>query len=128
LLLFIISACLDWYKPCLSVPITDKNKLQREVFLDLFEEFAQRLKVHPQKAQVLLALPDQQVGIERALSVLSIHKINWDEYKILKKINPTIILIFLISEDLSEAVKRLSEAGFTKLKGLNSQMDVIANP
>jgi hypothetical protein len=95
------------------------------IFLDLFEEFSQRLKVHPQKAQVLLALPDQQNGVERALSVLSDHKIPWDHYKVLNTANPTIVLIFLLSEDLPEAVKGLSEAGFTTLKGLDFQRDIF---
>ena len=93
--------------------------------MDLFEEFSQRLKVHPQKAQILLAMPDRQKAIDRALSVLSTHKISWDEYKILNEINPTIILIYLLSEDLPEAVKGLSEAGFTKLKGLDFQRDIF---
>jgi hypothetical protein len=92
--------------------------------LDLFEEFAQGLTVHPQKAQILLALPDQQSAVERALTVLSIQKITWEESKVLNKANPTIILIFLSSEDLSEAVKALSEAGFTRLKGLDSPRDI----
>jgi hypothetical protein len=95
------------------------------IFLDLFEEFAQRLRVHPQKAQVLLALPDQQNGVERALSVLSTHKISWDHYEVLNNVNPTIVLIFLLSEDLAEAVKGLSEAGFTRLKGLDFQRDIF---
>jgi hypothetical protein len=43
-------------------------------------------------------------------------------------VNPTIILIFLLSEDLSEAVKGLSEAGFTKLKGLDFQKDNSQEP
>jgi hypothetical protein len=98
------------------------------IFLDLFEEFEQRLAVHPQKAQILLALPDQQKAVERALSVLSSHKINWEEYKILNEINPTVILIFLLSENLPEAVKGLSEAGFTKLKGLDHQRDITPKP
>lgn len=92
--------------------------------MDLFEEFAQRLTVHPQKAQILLALPDHQSAVERALTVLSSQKITCEESKLLNKANPAIILIFLPSEDLSEAVKALSEAGFTRLKGLDSQRDI----
>jgi len=95
--------------------------------LDQFEEFAQGLKIHPQKAQVLLALPDHQKTVERALSILSSHKIAWEEYKILNKTDPTIILILLSPQDLTAAVMGLSEAGITKLKGLNHQKGVNEN-
>jgi hypothetical protein len=92
--------------------------------LDLFEEFAQKLIVRPQRAQILLALPEQQSNVERALSVLSSQKITWEESKVLSKADPAIILILLSSENLSEAVKLLSEAGYTRLKGLDSQRDI----
>ena len=95
--------------------------------MDLFEEFEQRLTVHPQKAQILLALPDHQKAIERVLSILSSRKIAWEEYKVLNKVDPAIILIFLSPQDLTEAVMRLSEAGITKLKGLNQQKDIDEN-
>ena len=93
--------------------------------MDIFEEFAQRLNVHPSKAQILVEVKDQEEAIERALTLLNSLKINWAEYRILHKLDPTLILILLSSQDLQEAVKGLSEAGFTKMKGLNSQMDII---
>ena len=93
--------------------------------MDIFEEFAQRLKVHSLKAQILLEVYDPQAPIEKPLTILNGLGINWAEYRILHKLNPTLILIFLSSEDLQEAVKGLIEAGFTKLKGLNSQMDFV---
>ncbi len=96
--------------------------------MDIFEEFAQRLNVNPLKAQILAEVKNPEEEIERVLTLLNSLKINWTEYRILHKLNPTLILIFLSPQDLQEAVKGLSEAGFTKLKGLNSQMDIIPNP
>jgi len=93
--------------------------------LDIFEDFAQKLEVHPLKAQILLDVYDREKAIEKALAILYQLNINWAEYRILNKSNPTLILIFLSSEDLQEAVKGLCEAGFTKLKGLNSQLNII---
>ncbi len=96
--------------------------------MDIFEEYARRLNVHPLKAQILVEVKNQDEAIERALSLLNSLQINWTDYRILHKVNPTLILIFLSSQDLQEAVKGLSEAGFMKFKGLNSQMDIIPNP
>jgi len=52
----------------------------------------------------------------KALKTTCIHPIQYDVFR---KEYPAYILVFLSSEDMTQATLKLSEAGFTKVKGIN---------
>lgn len=87
--------------------------------VDRFDEFAELLKPHPIKAQILLEVNDEGETLQSALTVLKTACIHPIEYNIFRKEYPACILVFLSSEDMTQATLKLSEAGFTKVKGIN---------
>jgi len=87
--------------------------------LDRFDEFAELLKPHPIKAQILLEVNDEGETLQSALNILKTACIHPIEYNIFRKEYPACILVFLSSEDMKQATLKLSEAGFTKVKGIN---------
>ncbi len=88
---------------------------------DKFDDLAESLKVHPSKSQILMEVRPEECTLEKALVILddlNIHKV---QYEVLEKGNPSCILFFLSNEDMREAVFKLTEAGFTRVKGVNPQ-------
>ena len=85
----------------------------------LFEEYASNLSPHPSKARILLEVNSEGQSLERALNILrglGIHRIRVDR---VKKKPPELVVLLLSTDDMREAVLRLSEAGFLRLKGVN---------
>jgi len=87
--------------------------------VDGFDKFAELLKPHPIKAQILLEVNDEGETLQSALNILKTACIHPIEYNIFRKEYPACILVFLSSEDMKQATLKLSEAGFTKVKGIN---------
>ena len=87
--------------------------------MDRFDEFAELLKPHPTKAQILLEVNDDGETLENALRLLRTACIHPIEYNIFNEEYPGCILVFLSSEDIKQATLKLSEAGFIKIKGIN---------
>jgi hypothetical protein len=87
--------------------------------VDRFDEFAELLKPHPTKAQILLEVNDERETLKNALRLLRTACIHPIEYNIFSKEYPACILVFLSSEDIKQATLKLSEAGFTKIKGIH---------
>jgi hypothetical protein len=89
------------------------------LILDSFDSISQTIKVHSHKAQILLEVKAEGETLEKALSILKDSGIPSVKYDVLREEYPLIILIFLSSDDMREAVLKLMEAGFTQLKGIN---------
>jgi len=87
--------------------------------LDQFEQLEHSLKAHPYAAQLLLELRSGIESLQRILEVLNEAGIRPKNYEILEEGDTTCILLRLRGEDLKEAVFRLTEAGFSRLKGIS---------
>ena len=92
---------------------------QTENECDQFDDLAESLKVHPAKSQILIEVRPEELTLEKALVILEDLNIHQVQYEVLEKGNPSCILFFLSNEDMREAVFKLTEAGFTRVKGVN---------
>ena len=125
----LINQKISAFGTILAVSVTKLFKSQREnsisliestrTALDRFDEFAELLKPHPIKAQILLEVNDEGETLQSALTVLKTACIHPIQYNVFRKEYPACILVFLSSEDMKQATLKLSEAGFTKVKGIN---------
>ena len=88
---------------------------------DQFDDLAKLLEVHPSKSQILIEVRPEECTLKKALVILEDLNIHQVQYQVLEKGNPSCILLFLSNEDMREAVFKLTEAGFTRVKGVNPQ-------
>jgi len=87
--------------------------------MDTFDEFSQSLKAHPSKAQIVLEWQNEEQMLEKAMEILKALGIHPIHYNVLTKGNCSRVLFYLPIKDIREAALKLTEAGFTKLKGIN---------
>ena len=88
--------------------------------MDPFEEISQSLQAHPSKAQILMEVKDEGNTLESALGILKAHGVQPIEYEVIRKADPSFVLFHLSTNDMKEAVLKLTEAGFVRLKGVDS--------
>ena len=88
--------------------------------MDPFDEMSRSLKAHPSRAQILLEVENEGNTLEEAVGILKAHEIHPIEYQVIRQSDPTLVLFYLLSNDMREAVLVLTEAGFTGLKAINS--------
>lgn len=88
---------------------------------DKFDDLAESLEVHPSKSQILIEVRPEECTLEKAMVILEGLNIHQVQHKVLQKGNPSCILFFLPNEDVREVVFKLTEAGFTRVKGVNPQ-------
>jgi len=88
--------------------------------LNTFEELARLLKPKPLHAQILVELVEDRETLDKALGVLKGAGVVPLRFVPLEGELPTRVLIELSSRDMREAVLRLSEAGFSRIKGVNA--------
>ncbi len=86
---------------------------------DQFDDLAEALEVHPSKSQILIEVRPEECTLEKALIILENLNIYQVQHQVLQQGNTSCILLFLPNEDMREAVFRLTEAGFTRVKGVN---------
>lgn len=86
---------------------------------DEFEEAAMSLKAHPSQARILLEVSRSDTTLERAKAVLRGAGLEMAHQDFLREGDLSWVLLTLSSGDMREAVFLLTEAGFTKLKGIN---------
>ena len=86
---------------------------------DKFEEAALTLKPHPLHAQILLEIRASDTTLERAKTILKGAGVGAVQCKFLQKGEVSWVLLAFLSGDMREAVYLLTEAGFTRLKGIN---------
>jgi hypothetical protein len=89
--------------------------------MDSFDEISRSLQAHPSKAQILLEVEDEENTLEKALRIFKNQGIQSTEYKVIIKGNPSFVHFYLSANDMRSAVLNLTEAGFTRMKGINSK-------
>ncbi len=85
-----------------------------------FEEIWRSLKAHPSEAQILLKLDDEEGTFEEALEILQGKEGRQIKHEFISEGNFSFVLFYLPSDDMRGAVLRLTQAGFTRLKGMDS--------
>ncbi len=94
------------------------SNLQENKEINQFDELARSLRPHPSKAQILIETIPEHITLEKALGILKSLGIRQLQHEILRKGNPSCILLYLPAEGMSEAVFRLTEAGYVRVKGI----------
>lgn len=89
--------------------------------MDAFEQLWLSLKAHPSKAQILLELKDKEGTIEEALEILQGKGGRQIRFQFIDEENSSLALFYLPGNDMRWAVLRLTQAGFTRLKGMNAR-------
>jgi len=89
--------------------------------VDLIDEIFRSLQSHPSKAQILLEVEDGRKTLDRALKILEANGIQPIEYDFIRKKNPSVVRFYLSPIDMKGAVLHLTEAGFTRMKGINQK-------
>ena len=89
--------------------------------LDTFDTFSQSLRPHPSKAQIILQLRTGGPTLDCALEVLRSVGIQEIQYDYLHKGDPFLVVIYISTKDMREAVLKLTEAGFNRLNAINHQ-------
>lgn len=77
---------------------------------------------HPNNAQILIEVNSGTNSLDKAISILKNSEIEPVRYAIRRDGDPSWVLIYLVAEDMREAVFSLTEAGFIKLVGINSSV------
>jgi hypothetical protein len=91
--------------------------------LTTFEEQARRMRAKAHHAQILLELDGEPETLEKALGLMRAAGAEPLRYAPSGEGVNHRVLIELSSRDMREAVLRLTEAGFVKLKGINASQD-----
>ncbi len=86
-----------------------------------FDRLSEKLVAHPSKSQILVEVASQGNTLERALHILEKVDMKPIHQEHIKRGGPECVLMLLPSEDMKEAVLKLTEAGFTKVKGINAE-------
>ena len=89
--------------------------------MDPIDEIFRSLQPHPSKAQILLEVEDEGKTLEKALGILETNGVQPIGYDFMRKGDPSFVLFYLSTNDMRGAVLNLTEAGFTRLKGVNSK-------
>ena len=89
--------------------------------LDAFNTFSQSLRPLPSKAQIILQVLDEGPTVDCALELLKSAGIENIHYDYLRKSDPFLVVLYLSTEDMREAVLKLTEAGFPRLKAINQK-------
>jgi hypothetical protein len=99
----------------------NERVVYKAIGYDVFYKESQRLKDKEVKTFIVSAKTPRQKTLEKALVILEDLNIHQIQYQVLQKGNPSCILLFLSNEDMREAVFKLTESGFTRVKGINPQ-------
>jgi len=89
--------------------------------VDTFDEISQSLQAHQSRAQILLEGSDERKMVDEAFRILDAHSIQPLEFDIIRKGNPSVVRLYLSPYDMRSAVLHLTEAGFTRLKGIDAK-------
>ena len=95
--------------------------------MDPLEEISQTLKPHPSKAQILLEVEDEGKTLEKALGILEANRVQPIEYDVIRKGDPSFVILYLSTNDMRGATLNLTEAGFTRLKAVSSKEANLKN-
>jgi hypothetical protein len=76
---------------------------------------------HPSRSQILVEVRGHGNTLEKALDVLTEVGVTPIQHQEVRSGDPACILMLLPNEDMKEAVLKLWEAGFSKVKGINAK-------
>lgn len=88
--------------------------------MNTFDEFADSLSPHPSKAQIILELGHSEGTFKRALHILQGDEGDI-EYEFVHRKHSSWLHVLIPSNEMQDAVLRLSEAGFTQVRGISAQ-------
>jgi hypothetical protein len=117
---------MAWSRTGCPVGVQNRRRLSHEDSggnLTTFEEQARRMRAKAHHAQILLELDGEEKSLERALEVLRAAGATPHHCAASGEGDGPRVLIELSSRDMREAVRRLSEAGFVKVQGVNALQD-----
>ncbi len=92
--------------------------------MDPFDEMSESLQAHPSRAQILLEVEDEGNTLDEVLEILEAHVGQPIEYELLRKGNPSLVLFYLSTNDMRDAILKLMKAGFMRLKGMDARKAV----
>ena len=92
--------------------------------MDPIDEIFRSLQPHPSKAQILFEVEDEGNTLEKAVGILEANGVQPIKYDCIRKGNPSFVLFYLSTNDMRGAVLNLTEAGFTRLKGVDSKVTI----
>ena len=88
--------------------------------MNTFDEFADSLSSHPVKARIIIELDQSEGIVKRALHFLQGDKGDI-EYELVHKKHTCWLHVLIPSNEMQDAVLKLSEAGFTQVRGISAQ-------
>ncbi len=88
--------------------------------MDHFETEARSLQPDPHFAQILLELDEEEGAVERVYRTLKDAGFQLLECTVKRNGRSLRVLMRLSTMDMREAVRRLSESGFSRVKGINA--------
>ena len=89
--------------------------------MEPIDEIFRSLQPHLSKAQILLEVEDEEKTLEKALGIFQTNGIQLIGYDFIRKGDPSFVLFYLSTNDMRGAALNLTEAGFTRLKGVSSK-------
>ena len=92
--------------------------------MNAFDEFAESLSPHPSKARIILELDDSEGSVKRVLHILQ-SDVGAVEYEIFHKTHAIWLHILIPSQEMRDSVLKLSEAGFTRIRGISAHNSSI---
>lgn len=93
--------------------------------MDPIDEIFQLIQPHPSKAQILLEVKDERKTLDMALRILEANGFQPIDYDFIRKGNSSFVRFYISPNYMREAVLHLTEAGFTRMRGINTKQ---ANP
>lgn len=88
---------------------------------DPFDCLSETMVAHPSGSQILVEVHSDGNTLEKALNVLEEAGMTPLQHQEVRSGEPACILMLLPNEDMKEAVLKLWEAGFSKVKGINAK-------
>jgi hypothetical protein len=91
------------------------------ISMDTFDEISDSLQAHQSRAQILFEGSDERKTLDKALRLLEANGVQPLEFDIIRKGNPSVVRLYLSPYDMKSAILHLTEAGFTRLKGIDAK-------
>jgi hypothetical protein len=87
--------------------------------LEFYKDLVESFDPHPTNAQIFFEIDENQITLEQAQSILESVGVKTLHCRIIEKDDRDWALILISSNDMREATLKLSEAGFTRVLGIN---------
>jgi hypothetical protein len=91
-------------------------------YQSLFDHFAETITPDSTRAIILLEESSRQSDWQKARKLLARISAESPDYELMRSAYPALVIFRLKPEHLSEAVLKLTENGYNRLKAINAQM------